>query len=46
MEEIPFSKEAEDTILGNVLNYEDAYDEVAPYLRKGKVFFQDEAKRQ
>ena len=44
MEEIPFSKEAEDTILGNVLNYEDAYDEVAPYLRKGKVFFQDEAK--
>ena len=44
MEEVPFSRVTEDIILGNVMNYEDVYDEVAPYLRNGEVFFQDEAK--
>tara|TARA_Y100000593_G_scaffold51491_1_gene96755 strand:+ start:2442 stop:3782 length:1341 start_codon:yes stop_codon:yes gene_type:complete len=44
MEEIPFSEETEDIILGNVMNYEDEYDNVAPYLRGGTVFYQDLAK--
>ena len=44
MEDIPFSRETEDIILGNIMNYEDAYDEVAPFLRGGQVFYGDESK--
>ena len=44
MEEIPFSKGTEDIILGNIIEDESVYDEVAPYLRAGKVFYQQEAK--
>ena len=44
MEELPYSKVTEDIILGNVIEYEDAYDLAAPYLRGGEVFYQEEAK--
>ena len=44
MEDIPFSKETEDIILGNIMNYEDEYDNVEPFLRGGEVFYQSLSK--
>jgi replicative DNA helicase len=44
MEEIPFNEEAENIILGNIIEFDDAYDSVASYLANGEVFHQAEAK--
>ena len=44
MELLPFNGETEDTILGNVITYNEVYDNVAPYLREGSVFYQKKAK--
>ena len=44
MDSIPFSKETEDTILGNVIMYNEVYDSVAPYLRDDKTLYQGQAK--
>ena len=43
-EELPFSREAENVILGNIIEYDGVYEDVASYLLNGKVFYQKEAK--
>ena len=44
MKEIPFNEEAENIILGNIIEFDEAYESVASYLANGEAFHQAEAK--